>query len=58
MYRYTAKYITLMQDLPFARYETEQDKQDQYHHFPLLSSMLYLLLLCLTIEEPEKQKLQ
>lgn len=40
-------------ELPFARYEREQDKQDQNRHFQLLWSMLCLLLLCLTREVPK-----
>lgn len=46
-------HVEFLDILPFARYETEQDKQGLYHHFQLPSLKLYLLLLCSTREEPE-----
>lgn len=38
--------------IPSAKYETEQDKQGQYHHFQLPLSELYLPLQCLAVGEP------
>lgn len=50
-------YISSIQQLvPFARYDTIQDKQGHSHHFQLPLSELHLPLQCLAAEEPEDNK--